>query len=95
MPKVMIEVDIPNGRSVSEAEAAVKRAFDDQWLASWWHMDDVVIHADEMMDIQLTEDEAYQVLNLMERRHDANIGINWDVIGHWVDYVVSQRKVAA
>lgn len=93
MTKVTIEIDIPAGRSVAEAEAAVKRAFDDKWLASWWHLDDVIIHAEDMMDIQLTEDEAYQVLSLMERRHDAEVGINWDVIGCWVDYVVSQRAV--
>ena len=29
--KAMIEVDIPAGRSISEAHAAVKRAFDEDW----------------------------------------------------------------
>jgi len=42
MPKVMIEVDIPEGRSVAEAEGAIKRAFDPCWMAEWWHTDDVI-----------------------------------------------------
>ena len=45
MAKFMIEVDIPNGRSVAEAEMAVKRAFDPDWVSEWWHIDDVASQA--------------------------------------------------
>lgn len=34
MPKVMIEVDIPEGKSATEAQMAVKSHFDPDWLAN-------------------------------------------------------------
>lgn len=98
MPKVMIEVDIPSGRSVSEAEAAVKRAFDPDWVASWWHISDIHGQAngwdfDEAQEI--TDEEAREVLRLMDKYHDANNGICWDVIDGWIDHVKELRKEIA
>lgn len=40
-----------------------------------WHIDDV-----RSMCPILTKDEAGEVLEYLEHRHDAGIGINWDVI---------------
>jgi len=94
MPKVMIEVDIPKGRSIAEAEGAIKRAFDPDWVAEWWHIDDIIEQAENNGE-QVTEDEAREVLRLMIKEHDCNIGINWDVIDAWVDHVVGQRKEVA
>ena len=91
MPKMMIEVDIPNGRSVAEAQGAVIRAFDPDWVAEWWHIEDVASHA-ECMGESLTDQECRDVLNLMMHKHDCNIGINWEVIAYWIDYVVEERE---
>jgi hypothetical protein len=93
MPKVMIEVDIPNGRSVTEAQMAVKRAFDPDWMAEWWHIDDVIEQAENNGE-QLTEQEARDVLGMVNRKHDCNIGINWDVIDYWIDEIVKERETA-
>ena len=94
MPKAMIEVDIPNGRSVAEAELAVKRAFDPDWMAEWWHIDDVIEQAEGNGE-QLTIDEARDVLAMVNRKHDCNIGINWDVIDYWIDQIVEERGEVA
>jgi hypothetical protein len=40
-----------------------------------WHIDDVL-----SVRPGLTQLQASQVLKHLKRKHDANIGINWDVI---------------
>jgi hypothetical protein len=46
-----------------------------------WHFTDI-----QEVDDSLTNDEAKQVLQLIKKNHDANIGVNWDTIKAWVDY---------
>ena len=99
MPKVTIEVDIPAGRSVSEAEAAVKRHFDPDWMASWWHISDIHDCADgwdgDPDEHELTDEEARNVLRLLDKYHDCENGICWDVIYNWIEEVKSHRKEVA
>jgi hypothetical protein len=57
----------------------------------------LVFHPWEESDIiQLCEDrnlkkpsktEIKKIMFLMEHEHDANVGISWDVIETWIDYV--------
>ena len=92
---MMIEVDIPQGRSVAEAEMAVKMTFNPDWVAEWWHIDDIIQQDDGAEDephSDLTEDEAREVLRLMTKEHDCEVGINWDVIDAWIDHVKEQRE---
>lgn len=44
-------------------------------IAISWSYDDVLQEVPH-----LTKDQAMIVLGVIEKRHDANIGINWDVI---------------
>jgi hypothetical protein len=88
--KAMIEIDIPEGRSIADAEYAVKRTFDPNWVSEWWHTDDVASHAEDMGET-LTEEECQDVLRMMMHKHDCNIGINWEVIAYWIDQVVDDR----
>ena len=48
-------------------------------IAIIWNIDDVKGRAPD-----LTDDECRQVLELVERKHDANIGVNWDVLDYWI-----------
>jgi hypothetical protein len=100
--KMMIEVDIPEGRSVAEAQGAVKRAFDPDWIASWWHVSDVQDlddgweDEDEPADPEaLTDEEAREVLRLADKYHDCEEGINWDVLRGWIYHVKAHRKETA
>ena len=54
----------------------------DQWDAS-----DIESVAEDM-EVELTEDQVLEVMEIIVRRHDANHGINWDVIGSAIDYVL-------
>lgn len=52
-----------------------------------WSTEDVLMQADAM-DIKLTEEQADDILDSLEEKHDANIGINWDVISFYIsDYL--------
>ena len=96
--KTMIEVDLPTGVSKAEAEGAVKRAFDPNWVAEWWHIDDIIEQdngAEDEPHSDLSEDEAREVLRLMIKEHDCEVGINWDVIDAWIDHVKGLRKEIA
>lgn len=90
--KMMIEVDIPEGRSVSEAEGAVKRAFDPNWMSEWWHIDDVIEQADTNGN-NLTEEDARWVLQMMDKSHDCNYGHTWDSMDYWIDRAVEKEAV--
>jgi hypothetical protein len=41
---------------------------------------------------RLTDVECRDVLSYLRNKHDATIGINWDVLEFWMDEVRSQRK---
>ena len=93
--KTMIEVDIPQGRSIAEAVGAVKQFFDPDWMASWWHISDVHTIANESGEDEadeITDEQAREVLRLMNKNHDSNIGINWETIDVWIDIVKNQSK---
>lgn len=44
-----------------------------------WHIEDVQERAKEI-EINLTDEQASDILQLMEKRHDCTIGINWETI---------------
>ena len=49
-----------------------------------WDADDIQSVA-ENMDARLTDAQVLEVMELIVRSHDANYGINWDVIGSAID----------
>ena len=86
--RVMIEIDLPDGQDIPRAED-IKKLTDPNWLAEWWHIDDVkgVDGADD-----LSEDECREVLRLVGKEHKADIGINWEEIEYWVNYIIEERE---
>ena len=44
-----------------------------------WHWTDIREHADDR-GIKLSKEQCSDILLLLERRHDCEVGINWDVI---------------
>lgn len=85
--KVMIEIDLPDGQSIPTVED-IKRLTSPDWHADWWHYEDVLdINSSE----EITDDEAREVLWYMAKYSDAQIGINWDSIAVWRDWVIDKR----
>ena len=60
-------------------------------IAIIWSIGDVTMTA-KGMDIELSDEEARHVLRLLSHKHDADIGISWDTIEAWIDYVVDNRE---
>jgi len=56
-----------------------------------WSTDDVLGTA-ESMDIELTEQEADNILEEMERCHDAELGINWLVIESYIESYIQMKE---
>ena len=87
--KVMIEIDLPEGQAIPDPRDIVRLTSPD-WHADWWHIEDVQSVAEDLSD-----DEAREVLRIMDRKSDANIGINWDSIDAWADWVREERELEA
>ena len=53
------------------------------WITIKWHVDDVLDVRED-----LTREQAREVLHELKRYHDAELGINWDVIREtaWIIY---------
>jgi len=59
----------------------------DRQIAIIWDIDDVL-----SLRPDLDDNEAIQVLSAVDDKHDANIGINWDVIQFWADELYPQDE---
>lgn len=95
MPKLIIEIDLPEGQAIPDPRD-ILRLTDPDWLASWWHISDIQEQylGDGVYD-ELTDEEAREVLRLADKEHDCEYGLNWEVFDSWADHVKSLRKVAA
>ena len=49
-------------------------------LSITWSSDDIKDYAEQEMGIDLSDDEADEILETVICRHDCIVGINWDVI---------------
>lgn len=83
--RVMIEIDLPDGQSIPSVED-IKRLTSPDWHADWWHYEDIMSNNED-----LTEDEAREVFHYMDKYSDPSIGISWDSIGVWSDWVIDKR----
>jgi hypothetical protein len=55
------------------------------YIASIWHIDDV-----KEVRPDFTDEQAMQTLESVERNHDAEIGINWEVLRLHADFIHPQ-----
>ena len=56
-----------------------------------WHIEDVLIEA-ENMEHKLSYGQAVQVMDVIAKSFDANIGVNWIVIGEAINFVIEQES---
>jgi hypothetical protein len=85
--KVVIEIEIPDGQALPDPRDIVRLTSPD-WHCDWWHYSDV---QEGNGNEDLTDDEAREVLCLMNKYADCNVGINWDSIDVWADMVREER----
>jgi hypothetical protein len=78
------------GRELSREEIEEIRT--GEAIVTIWRVEDVINQADER-GITLTKEQAKNVLRRMESKHDCNIGLNWDVMDHWIDIEVEYKGI--
>ena len=89
-----ISVNLPAGMSADEFTRLIEMISSPDWVASWWHIDDVIECCD-WQGFELTDDDARETLRLADKYHDAEHGINWAVLQSWVDHLVEQKQKRA
>ena len=85
--KVMIEIDLPEGQKIPTADD-IKRLTNPDWLAEWWHIDDIK----DNYRGDMSDEQAREVLQYMEKYHDCNVGFSWDSITVWSDMVMEGEE---
>jgi len=60
-------------------------------IAVIWSISDVQMQA-EIDGIELSDEQAVAVLQNIEQRHDAEVGVNWDVISIHIDAYLRTHK---
>lgn len=50
---------------------------------------EIVWSTEDVQEVRpdLDENQAYEVLIMANKEHDANVGINWEVLESWADYL--------
>jgi hypothetical protein len=51
-----------------------------------WSVEDVLMRAEEL-DVELTTEEAENVIGLIDSKQDCNYGITWDTIDIFIDEI--------
>lgn len=94
MAKVTIEIDLPEGQPMPSKED-ILRLTDPNWHSDWWHIEDVQeYYAGDGDYFDLTIYEAQNVLRMMEKYGNPEVGINWDAIHEWQRIVIEERETA-
>ena len=62
---------------------------DTEVCSTLWFAEDIEMTAGNMNDVSLSDDEVNDILSILESNHDANEGINWDVIEITIELYVS------
>ena len=69
------------------------KQIDDDTISLEWTTDDVKEQARARgLDNKLTTDDCRYVLNLMLDKHDADIGVNWNVMDIYIDGVIELKE---
>jgi len=94
--KVVVEFDLPEGQAIPDPRDIV-RLTDPDWVSNWWHIDDVMAlsNSEEGEEWDITEDEAREVLRRLDKYHDCEVGINWEVIENYCEDILNEREKVA
>ena len=84
MKTITVTVPVPAHMSETELRSRISMLASPDWLASFWSTDDV-----KEVAPHLSDDECREVLKRVERYHNAEIGINWEVIEYHADEVTA------
>jgi hypothetical protein len=75
-----------------EIDLAIKVLKDPNKIHITWGLDDITDYA-KQKKIRLSKTDAINILYNMAHHHDAEIGINWEVIDACCRYVKAEKKI--
>jgi hypothetical protein len=84
MKTITVTLTVPAHMSETELRSRISMLTSTDWLASFWSIEDVKEVADHLSD-----DECREVLKRVEKNHNAEVGINWDVLEFHADQVTA------
>lgn len=62
------------------------------YLTIRWHIDDIIDYANEHFeDLNLTKSEAKSILINIDKNHDCNVGVNWDIIEFFINEFIENN----
>ena len=79
-------------KSIDPVKGAKRILADNGWFCSLWHTEDI-LHAAEMLKVELTDKQIEIVKKQIDKYHNAEIGINWDVINFWIEEVIKMKNL--
>jgi hypothetical protein len=74
-----------------DSEVLIEELMNRGYIRVLWHRMDIEQEADEL-NVILNEDEISFIIEDIEHYHDANYGLNWDVIRDRIQSVVRNRE---
>ena len=70
------------------------KVVDEDTISLEWTTDDVKMQLkNRKQENKLTDDDCRYVLNLMLDKHDATIGVSWDVMDVYIDKVIEDKNI--
>jgi len=84
--------DAETGKAIFEKKPVNRDTIEDGVISIKWGVDDVLGRAIELK-VEIDESDAEKILSNILRRHDAETGVNWDVIDcHIIMYLRDKEK---
>ena len=90
MKTITITLNVPddiNELEIKDIQRQCQTIADPDSIAIFWSIEDV-----QEVARHLTDDQAREVLETAKRRHDANVGINWEVLETVADILFDQPE---
>lgn len=72
-------------QEIENAKETLKKA---GYFFTLWTKEDILTYAKNTFEVDLTNEQVDDIINTIERTHDATIGINWDVIGNAIEEIL-------
>jgi hypothetical protein len=74
-----------------EKQYNIRNANDPNFIAVWWHIDDVKSRANDIGE-SVTDEEAREILGQVRHGHDCNYGITWETFDYYIEEMIKKRE---
>lgn len=75
---------------IEKAKATLSKA--GYFVDSLWTLEDIITRAEEMERPKITKKQAREIMLMMSKAHDANIGVNWEFIDCITEMYFDKQK---